>query len=113
MSKADKYTLNTFQINFTPVQDKNWKKNSDRVLRILGAKYPRFFKNFLLSKYFIILKILFFPITALVWMIKLSWKKEEDLEKSVDENPKDDINKNILNKLSLSGYKVSVNIIHA
>jgi hypothetical protein len=112
LSKVDKYTLNTFQINFIPIQDKVWKKNSEKVLEILKSKYPKFLKDFLLSKYSIIIKILFFPITALVWIVKLFWRKEE-LEKIVEESQKDDTNINILNKLSLSGYKVSINIIHA
>jgi hypothetical protein len=114
LSKADKYTLNTFQINFAPIQDKTRKKNSEKVLKILKSKYPEFLKNFLLSKYSIIIKILSFPVTALVWTIKLFWRKEEEeLEKVVEEEQKNDTNINILNKLSLSGYKVSINIIHA
>ncbi|MDR2411491.1 MAG: hypothetical protein LBD88_02715 [Candidatus Peribacteria bacterium] len=114
LSKADKYTLNTFQINFVPIQDKTWKENSERVLKILKSKYPEFLKNFLLSKYYIILKILSFPITALAWTIKLFWRKEEEeIKEVIEEDQKKDINKNILNKLSLSGYEVSINIIHA
>jgi hypothetical protein len=88
LSKADKYTLNTFQINFAPIQDKTWKKNSEKTLNILNSKYPTFFKNFLLSKYFLILKIVFFPITIIVWVIKLSWKKGAEVEEVPVENSK-------------------------
>ena len=121
--KAWKYSLNTFQVNFVPVMDKDWKKNSDKVLSIILSKYPRWLKNFMLSKWFIIVKIIIFPFTCIAWIFSFFMKKwEENLEvldevwwTATDNSDSADwkINKAITNKLSLSWYKVSINIIHA
>lgn len=115
LSKSGKYTLNTFQINFVPIKDKSWKNNSEKVLKILWSKYPEWLKDFLLSKYFIILKILISPFLAIAWFIKLIWQKEKisSYSDTIKEENDNLISKNILNKISLSWYKVSINIIHA
>jgi hypothetical protein len=48
------------QINFTPAADREWK--SERIMNIAASGYPKFIKKILLSKYFWILKTLWFPI---------------------------------------------------
>ena len=119
--KAWKYSLNTFQINFTPVQDIYWKKNSEKILTILLWKQPDWLKDFMLSKWFILFRILISPITFVMWIISLFLKKQEetlgfldDLSKDgKNDSPEKRVNKSIFNKLSLSWYKVSINIINA
>lgn len=120
LSRTWKYTLNTFQINFTPVVDNDWKKDKDRIIKILLAKYPKIFKKLLLSKYFIIAKILLFPFVLLWKLISLfipKWEEQEEVDddkKSEDKNPDErDTPEYFKNKLSLSGYKTSINVIHA
>jgi hypothetical protein len=117
LSKTGKYTLNTFQINFIPIKDSVWKEKSLETIKVLESKYPAKLKNFILSKYFIIIKILFFPITALLWITKQLWKVQDDTSSSAEETnsstEETSSNKNILDKLSLSGYNVSINIIQA
>ncbi|MDR0771577.1 MAG: hypothetical protein LBF15_00460 [Candidatus Peribacteria bacterium] len=103
LSKTGKYTMNTFQVNFSPARDFDWKNNSEKTIKILDSKYPDNLKSLMLSKYFILFKILFFPVTAIVWIVKLLWKNDgspaagEDVSSSEETS----LNKNILDKLSL------------
>lgn len=116
LSRTWKYTLNTFQVNFTPVKDWNWKTNSDKIIKVITSKYPDFIKKILLSKYLIIFKILVFPFTLLYKLVSLFISKSDDVDSSEnisDESSEDWINKFFKNKLSLSGYNTSINIIHA
>jgi hypothetical protein len=53
--------LNVFQINFSPLPDEMWKKNSDRIIKILTSHYPKFLKKILLNYNFSWLKILALP----------------------------------------------------
>lgn len=115
LSKTGKYSLNTFQVNFVPSRDTEWKMNSEKTIKILDSKYPEKLKSFMLSKYFIFFKIIFFPITAIVWLTKLLWKSENLVSPTTEEtsSTEDLSNKNMLEKLSLSGYNISINIINA
>ncbi|MDD3144712.1 MAG: DUF87 domain-containing protein [Candidatus Gracilibacteria bacterium] len=117
LSRTGKYTLNTFQVNFTPIKDESWKDKSDKIIKVITSKYPNFIKKILLSKYLIIFKILIFPFTFLVKLISLFTNKGDDGGTSDDTSSDDDgddgINKFFKNKLSLSGYNTSINIIHA
>ncbi len=115
LSKTGKYTLNTFQVNFTPVRDNVWKKDSDKIIKIITSKSPDFIKKLLLSKYFIVFKILVFPFILFWKLISIFTKKDEEESNSSEENDDSEewVNKFLKNKLSLSGYKTSINIIHA
>ena len=115
LSKTGKYTLNTFQVNFTPVRDNVWKKDSDKIIKIITSKSPDFIKKLLLSKYFIVFKILVFPFILFWKLISIFTKKDEEESNSWEENDDSEewVNKFLKNKLSLSGYKTSINIIHA
>jgi len=35
LGRTGKYTLNTFQVNFTPVADSEWKKNLNHVIKVI------------------------------------------------------------------------------
>jgi hypothetical protein len=115
LSKTGKYTMNTFQVNFSPVRDFDWKNNSEKTIKILDSKYPDNLKSLMLSKYFVIFKILLFPVIAIVWIVKLLWKNDSSpaAGEDVSSSEETSLNKNILEKLSLPGYNVSINIIHA
>lgn len=115
LSKTGKYTLNTFQVNFTPIRDNVWKKDSDKIIKIITSKSPDFIKKLLLSKYFIVFKILVFPFILFWKLISIFTKKDEEESNSSEENDDSEewVNKFLKNKLSLSGYKTSINIIHA
>jgi len=114
LSKTGKYTLNTFQVNFTPVRDSVWKKDSDKIIKIITSKSPDFIKNLLLSKSFIIFKILAFPFILLWKFISIFTKKDEEESSQEDKEEWEEwVSKFLKNKLSLSGYKTSINIIHA
>lgn len=113
LSKTGKYTLNTFQINFTPLKDDNWKKNQDNIIKIVLSKYPGFIKKLLLSNKYIYFKILFFPFYILAWIINLFFKKADTEAWEVVNNDKDSVLNFMKNKLSLSWYDTSINIIHA
>lgn len=78
LSKTGKYSLNTFQVNFSPVSSKSWKKNAKKIIPILTSNYPRFLKNILLHPAFIYFKILAFPIYLLFKFIALLIPKHEE-----------------------------------
>ncbi|MDD2907070.1 MAG: DUF87 domain-containing protein [Candidatus Gracilibacteria bacterium] len=116
LSRTGIYTLNTFQVNFTPVKNGFWKRDSEKIIKVITSKYPDFIKKILLSKYLIILKILVFPFVFLLKLISLFTKNSDEGTEVKEENDGDSdegVNKYLKNKLSLSGYNTSINIIHA
>ncbi len=121
LSKTGKYTLNTIQINFSPVQDKVWKKNFKKTTSILVWGYPKFIKNILLEKKYLPLRIVLFPIILLLRLISLIFQKwEENLAEAVEgsvmetsELKEDNIHSKFLDKLSCKWYKTSINILCA
>jgi hypothetical protein len=42
LSRTGKYTLNTFQINFTPIPNRSWKKWLSNTIKVLMSNYPNF-----------------------------------------------------------------------
>lgn len=129
LSKTWKYTLNTFQVNFKPIEDKKWKKNSDKIIKILESSYPKFLKKIMLHPSFIIFRILFFPFIILWKLLSLVFyrKNEEDwwletkdavrelTQNLIDEwkNMEDNQKSRFFEKLSQKWFRVSVNLIHA
>lgn len=113
LSKSGKYTLNTFQINFTPVKDSFWKTDSEKIIKIITSKSPDFIKKILLSKYLIILKIFVFPFVLFWKIIKLFLKRDEENSSEETEKKEDEVAEYFKTKLSLSGFNTSINIIHA
>jgi len=123
-----KYTLNTFQVNFTPIQDKKWKKGLKDTAKILLSGYPEFYKKLLLDSKYLYLRILLFPFILLVKLFGLFFKhsgwwmsfnedekvSDNKKEEVADLNDKDvSIPRFMKNKVSLEWYSTSINIIHA
>ena len=123
-----KYTLNTFQVNFTPIEDKSWKKWLNDTAKILLSNYPEFYKKILLNPKLFYLKILLFPILILFKFFTLFFPRnintnDFDIEEKVSENKKEEIadlnDKDISiprfmkKKVSLEWFKTEINIIHA
>ena len=128
LSRTGKYTINTIQINFSPVKDWYWKKNLSHRIKILNSSYPDFLKIFLLGPKFIYLKIFFFPITLFLKLIQVLFKRTEEEGAQQSTGDKNEIKnaeeleldgkrihvpKDFVEKLSLNGYKTSINIINA
>jgi|SaaInlStandDraft_7_1057024.scaffolds.fasta_scaffold01954_5 hypothetical protein len=129
LSRTGKYTLNTFQINFTPIPNRSWKKWLSNTIKVLMSNYPNFLKKILLNPNFIYLKILLYPLILLFKFISFFFKKsdtvdptetwelvaeEEKIEEVAElENEKVQIPKYMKNKISLEWYTTSINIIHA
>ncbi|MCP4523298.1 MAG: DUF87 domain-containing protein, partial [Candidatus Gracilibacteria bacterium] len=118
LGRTGQYTLNTFQVNFSPISDKTWKTNLEEIVKIITSKHPQFIKNILMSKYYIFVKILFFPFMIIGKLIGLMLPKNssEDEGELSDEKEGDTDEKKAdfyINKISKSGYKVGINIIHA
>jgi len=131
LARIGDYSLNTIQINFAPVSNNTWKKDSDKKVKILISDYPIFLKKILLSPKFIYLKILFYPLVLILKLINLFFRKSEDKiedniledwEKKEQKAGKEEVvidNKTVsmplkfINKISTSGYKTSLAIIHA
>ena len=113
LARTWKYTLNTFQINFTPLDDDDWKDDDveERTIKILLSKYPKKIEKLLLSNYLFLWKILLFPF-VLIWnILKLFIPSPEETE--VSEWEKSEIPDYFKKKLELSWYKTSINVIHA
>ena len=129
LSRTGKYALNTFQVVFTPVEDKTWKSNLGDTIKVLTSSYPKWLKNLLLNPKFKYLKLLLLPFILFGKLISLAIpEKQDELEKPEETEEKADersveqaevedekvkIPKATFNKISLSGYETSVNIIHA
>ena len=128
LGRTWKYTLNTFQINFLPTNDRSWKKNSINQIEVLTSKYPSFFKSILLNSNFIYIKILFYPIIVLFKLLYLVLKRRDETDitevwietsndKKIEETVVDDkevkIPKFFINKVSKLGYNTSINLISA
>jgi len=62
ISRSGKYTLNTFQINFCPADEKYWKKNSDKITEILLSNSSDFIKHLKLTGRYIWLQMLLLPL---------------------------------------------------
>lgn len=118
LARTGTYTLNTFQINFSPAPDNSWKRNIDHTIKILLSNHPDFLKNLELSRKFIFIKILLFPIVLFLKLIAAIFKKWDSEEVSGLE-AQDSWEewsskvKAFMNKISLLWYNTSVNIIHA
>ena len=114
LSMTWKYTLNTFQINFTPIDDDDWKDDNieKRTIKILLSKYPKKIEELLLSHYLYLWKILLFPFILISKILSIFIPKNSDSEEdtNVEENEMPDYFKK---KLELFAYKTSINIIHA
>jgi len=136
LNKAGKYSLNTFQINFSPITNKAWKKDIWKKAEIIAWKYPNFIKKVFLEDekyiYRFLIKIIF------IWPIKIIWfifsliipkwessdsNSDNDEEEKVKEERqileeswvKDAIKipKNFLDKIKKLGFVSSINIISA
>lgn len=69
------------QVNFSPIADESWK--NERTVAILSSKYPKFFKKFLLSKYFFWTKIAIYPLYLLFRLMSIAiWNTKSDPTKS-------------------------------
>ncbi len=128
LSKTWKYSLNSIQINFTPIKNKVWKKNAKEIIDVLESNYPIFIKKILLNPNFkfikILLSILFFPL-KMIWMFIKKSKEESistDWEENNNENDFEEVEvwdkkifvpKIFANKLTSLGYETNINIIHA
>lgn len=130
LSRTGSYSLNTIQVNFAPVENKTWKKGSDKVVKVLTSNYPLWIKRILLNPNLMYLKILLFPI---IWFFKFIGfflsKPEEKILENAGENWNEDEkwgwdevvvdNKTVnmpmkfINKISNPGFQTSLNIIHA
>lgn len=131
LGRMGKYTLNTLQINFTPLGDKYWKKWAPDEVKILTSKYPKVLKRWMLHPKFIYAKIFLFPLFFLLKFMGLFLKRGDsvDIEQEALDatgGKKNDINmepaieeakaplpKHFLHKISLLGYVTQINIIHA
>ncbi|MCD5380509.1 type IV secretion system DNA-binding domain-containing protein [Candidatus Gracilibacteria bacterium] len=130
LSRTGSYSLNTIQVNFAPVENKTWKKGSDKIVKILISNYPLWIKRILLNPNLIYLKILLFPVIGFFKLIGLFLSKpEEKVLETVGEDGNEDEkgggdevvvdNKTVnmpmkfITKISSPGYKTSLNIIHA
>ncbi len=130
LSRTQKYSLNTIQINFHPIDNHIWKKDFEETIKVLISKRHPMYKEVLLSKWFKYVKLWLLPVTLLAKFVSIiakpdSYKsgKEAELEKELKElkekgkttieEDKENIPLQIKNKLFLQWFACSMNIIAA
>jgi len=137
LNTAWKYSINTFQINFEPLENKAWKKDIWKKAMIIDSDYPDFIKKIFLDDNKIILRVflyifIIYPIKFIAFIFSLfiskseedktSWNTEFEEEKVKEERQileeswvKDaqKIPKNFLEKIKKLGFKTSINLISA
>lgn len=130
LSRTWKYSLNTIQINFHPIDNHIWKKDFEDTIKILISKKHPLYKDVLLSKWFKYVKLWLLPVTLLLKFITIiarpdSYRSEKETElekelKALKENEKttmdedkENIPLQIKSKLFLQWFACSINIIAA
>jgi hypothetical protein len=136
LDKSWKYSLNTFQVNFSPITNKKWKKNIEKKAKILESKYPQFIKKIFLDDdlipYRILVMVLFiYPVKFILYIFSLIipkssdevvnniWDNEEEIKEErqiLEESGVKNwfkISKNFLEKIRKLGFQTSMNIISA
>jgi len=137
LNKAGKYSINTFQINFEPLENRKWKKDIWKKALIIASNYPEFIKNIFLEDKKIFARILLyifiiFPAKFIKFLFSLIIPKNSE-EQTVTENNEEEekvkeerqileeswvkdaqkIPKNFLEKIKKLWFKTSINIISA
>ncbi len=128
--RTGNYTLNAIQINFAPLQNKDWKIGSDKIVAILTSNYPSFIKKILLHPQLKYFKIVVYPLIMILKLITLFIKKPEETssqnietsdnddeqasnKETVEVNNKTlDMPEKFVSKISHPGYQISMNILH-
>ncbi len=127
LSRTGKFSLNTIQINFLPIEDNIWKKNFEETIKILTQTKNEFLKKLYLNQKFKVLKYSVLPIKWIFSFIGFiinphsSHHKEDEhskedhkhLEKTTQDEDRENIPLQIKNKLFLSGFACGINIISA
>lgn len=130
LSRTWKYSLNTIQINFHPIENNVWKKDFEETIKILISKKHPLHKDVLLSKWFKYIKLGLLPVTLLAKFVSIiakpdSYRSEKELdlekelkdikekEKTTMDEDKENIPLQIKNKLFLQWFACSINIIAA
>ena len=136
LDRAWKYSINTFQVNFSPIQNKKWKKNIEKKARIIDSKYPLFVKKIFLDDNLafyriVVLVLIVYPVRFFLWFINLlisktfknsKSKPTDELEIDSEEQQeleelwiKDSfkISKSFLEKIKKLWFETSVNLISA
>lgn len=127
LSRTWKFSLNTIQINFHPIENKIWKNDFEETIKVLISNKSPFYKEILLSNWFKYLKLWLLPISLFFKLISViarpdSYGKNADLdlgkelkekEKSTVDEDKEDIPVQMKNKLFLQWFATTINIISA
>jgi Type IV secretion-system coupling protein DNA-binding domain len=124
LSHTGVYTLNTLQVNFSPIPSHDWKKHAKKIIPILASHHPEFVKQILLSPTYRVARIGFIPFIFLGKVISVLFPGgEAKLIKHDEEHwhdshgheieEEDDENKKFFQKISQEAFEVSINIICA
>lgn len=111
LSKIGNNSINIFQINFSPIPDDFWKKDAERIIKILQWNLPKVLKNILVNYNLSFLKIFLFPFYLVVKFISLLLPKHHQEEHYEEKH--EVLSQDIQNKLTHYGYWVNLNIISA
>lgn len=104
-------TLNVFQVNFSPIDDSEWKSGAEKVIKIMEWKLPKFLKKIVLNYNLSWLKILALPFYLIGKIISLLLPKPDEESESTTQDW--DILEKFKTKLEPYGYWVNINIISA
>ena len=137
LDKSWKYSLNTFQINFSPLANKKWKKNIEKKIKLLDSKYPELLKKIFMEDEMIIYRVMImivfiYPAKIFLAIFNLFISKNSEEQSSEDKGDSSDfsseekqileeswvenwskISKNFMDKIKKLGFTASINIISA
>ncbi|MDD3302387.1 MAG: DUF87 domain-containing protein [Candidatus Gracilibacteria bacterium] len=118
LSRTLTYSVNTIQINFQPIEDNLWKKQPDLIMQVFEDENISSGKVFIKNayKYF---RLGLIPFSLLIKFIGIMIKpdsyktKFKRIKEEVKVEEKVEIPLEAKNKLSLSGFACSINLISA
>ncbi len=137
LDKSWKYSLNTFQINFSPLANKKWKKNIEKKIKLLDSKYPELLKKIFMEDDMIVYRVMImivfiYPAKIFLAIFNLFIPKNSEEQPSEDKGDSSDfsseekqileeswvenwskISKNFMEKIKKLGFTTSINIISA
>lgn len=119
LNRANKNSINIFQVNFSPAYDDDWMSWYENTSRILESNYPKAIKNAMISKkkpfwYISLLPFIFtFKLISKIFTT-FFWGWNEEKDSSWDDSGRQIPEKlrSFVDKVSMSWYWTDINLVY-
>lgn len=108
LNKANTKNISFMQVNFSPIPDISWK--SEKLLKMLSSKYPKFYKNFLYLDKYRYQRIFLYPLILILRFFWLLFTSNNNQGKKKNHEPKKEIDTVIIKKTAWFWFNCSINI---